>query len=53
MGSMAGGLEVSYDDGLTFQDVFAAGGTFVVGGYNGTINSCCGNPPGGPAGMDR
>jgi len=39
-----GVLEVSYDDGLTFQDVLAVGGTFVVGGYNGTINTCCGNP---------
>ena len=39
-----GVLEVSYDHGLTFQDVLAAGGTFFVGGYNGTINSCCGNP---------
>jgi len=42
-----GVLEVSYDGGLTFQDVLAAGGTFVRGGYNGTINSCCGNPLGG------
>ena len=39
-----GVLEVSYDGGLTFQDVLAVGGTFVHGGYNGTINSCCGNP---------
>jgi hypothetical protein len=39
-----GVLEVSYDDGLTLQDVLAAGGTFVLGGYNGAINSCCGNP---------
>jgi hypothetical protein len=39
-----GVLEVSYDGGLTFEDVLAADGTFVVGGYNGTINSCCGNP---------
>jgi hypothetical protein len=39
-----GVLEVSYDGGLTFQDVLAAGGTFVLDGYNGTINSCCGNP---------
>ena len=38
-----GVLEVSYDDGLTFQDVLAVG-TFVLGGYNGDINSCCGNP---------
>ena len=39
-----GVLEVSYDHGLTFQDVLAVGGTFVLGGYNSTINSCCGNP---------
>ena len=39
-----GVLEVSYDGGLTFQDVLTVGGTFVLGGYNGTINSCCGNP---------
>jgi hypothetical protein len=38
-----GVLEISYD-GLTFQDIVAAGGTFVCGGYNGTISSCCGNP---------
>jgi hypothetical protein len=39
-----GVLEVSYDGGLTFEDVLAAGGTFLLGGYNGMINSCCGNP---------
>lgn len=39
-----GVLEVSFDDGQTFQDVLAAGGFFDVGGYNGTISSCCGNP---------
>ena len=39
-----GVLEVSYDGGLTFQDVLAVGGTFDLGGYNGMINSCCGNP---------
>ncbi len=39
-----GVLEVSYDGGLTFQDILAAGGTFALGGYNGTMNSCCGNP---------
>lgn len=39
-----GALEVSYDGGLSFQDVLAAGGSFVRGGYNGTINNCCGNP---------
>ena len=39
-----GVLEVSFDDGLTFQDIVAAGGTFERGGYNGTISNCCGNP---------
>jgi hypothetical protein len=39
-----GVLEMSFDGGLTFQDVVDAGGTFVHGGYNGTISSCCGNP---------
>ena len=39
-----GVLEISFDEGLTFQDILAAGGAFVSGGYNGTISSCCGNP---------
>ena len=39
-----GVLEVSLDQGQTFQDVVAAGGTFAAGGYNGTISGCCGNP---------
>jgi hypothetical protein len=39
-----GVLEISFDDGLTFQDIVAAGGTFISGGYNGTISACCGNP---------
>ena len=39
-----GVLEISFDDGLTFQDILAAGGAFASGGYNGTINACCGNP---------
>jgi hypothetical protein len=39
-----GVLEISFDDGLTFQDILAAGGTFRSGGYNGTISTCCGNP---------
>jgi hypothetical protein len=39
-----GVLEVSFDGGLTFQDIIAAGGSFVSGGYNGTISTCCGNP---------
>jgi hypothetical protein len=39
-----GVLEISFDGGLTFQDIVVAGGTFVQGGYSGTISSCCGNP---------
>ena len=39
-----GVLEISFDDGLTFQDILAAGGTFTSGGYNGTVSACCGNP---------
>jgi hypothetical protein len=39
-----GVLEISFDGGLTFQDIVDAGGTFLSGGYNGTISSCCGNP---------
>jgi hypothetical protein len=39
-----GVLEISFDEGLTFQDILAAGGAFVSGGYNGTISNCCGNP---------
>jgi hypothetical protein len=39
-----GVLEISFDDGLTFHDIVDAGGTFLSGGYNGTISGCCGNP---------
>jgi len=39
-----GVLEVSFDHGLTFQDIVAAGGVFLRGGYNGTVSACCGNP---------
>jgi hypothetical protein len=39
-----GVLEISFDNGLTFHDILAAGGTFASGGYNGTISTCCGNP---------
>ena len=37
-------LEVSFDQGNTFQDILAAGGTFVVGGYNRTVASNRGSP---------
>jgi len=38
-----GVLEISFDGG-PFQDIVAAGGSFLQGGYNGTISTCCGNP---------
>jgi hypothetical protein len=37
-------LEVSFDQGNTFQDILAAGGAFVVGGYNRTIATDRGSP---------
>jgi hypothetical protein len=41
-----GVLEVSIDGG-PFADILAAGGSFVSGGYNGTLDSSSGNPLGG------
>src|SRR5262249_46847743 len=41
-----GVLEISTDGGNTFVDVLTVG-SFVTGGYNGTISTCCGNPLGG------
>ena len=38
-----GVLEISIDGGA-FQDILSAGGSFLQGGYNGTVNTCCGNP---------
>jgi hypothetical protein len=38
-----GVLEISIDGGETFQDILTFG-TFVTGGYNGTVSGCCGNP---------
>jgi serine protease AprX len=37
-------LELSTDGGNTFQDILAAGGTFVIGGYNRTISADRGSP---------
>lgn len=37
-------LEMSTDDGNTFQDVLAAGGRFTEGGYNCTISTDRGSP---------
>ncbi|MGQ9898139.1 MAG: S8 family serine peptidase [Acidobacteriota bacterium] len=41
-----GVLEISINGG-PFQDILAAGGSFVTGGYNGVISTCCSNPIGG------
>jgi hypothetical protein len=40
-----GVLEISINGG-PFQDILAAGGSFVTGGYNGTVSNCCNNPIG-------
>jgi len=37
-------LEISTDGGNTFRDILAAGGSFVVGGYNRTIGTDRGSP---------
>jgi hypothetical protein len=37
-------LEISTDGGNTFQDILAAGGSFVTGGYNRTIANDRGSP---------
>ena len=39
-----GVLEISFDGGNTFQDILAAGGSFVMGGYNRTISTGRGSP---------
>jgi subtilisin family serine protease len=44
LGFDGGVLEISVDDGNTFQDILAAGGSFVMGGYNRTISTSRGSP---------
>ena len=44
LGFDGGVLELSTDGGNTFQDILAAGGTFVIGGYNRTISAGRGSP---------
>src|SRR5207237_5889113 len=39
-----GAVEVSTDDGKTWVDVLAGGGSFVSGGYNGHISPSYGSP---------
>jgi len=44
VGFDGGVLELSTDGGNTFQDIIAAGGSFVMGGYNRTIATNRGSP---------
>jgi hypothetical protein len=44
VGFDGGVLELSTDGGNTFQDILAAGGSFVMGGYNRTISTDRGSP---------
>ena len=44
LGFDGGVLELSIDGGKTFQDILAAGGSFVMGGYNRTISTDRGSP---------
>lgn len=44
VGFDGGVLELSTDGGNTFQDITAAGGSFVMGGYNRTIATDRGSP---------
>jgi hypothetical protein len=44
VGFDGGVLEMSTDEGNTFQDVLAAGGSFVMGGYNRVIAADRGSP---------
>ena len=44
LGFDGGVLELSTDGGNTFQDILAAGGSFVTGGYNRTIATDRGSP---------
>jgi hypothetical protein len=44
VGFDGGVLEISTDGGNTFQDILAAGGSFIMGGYNRTIAADRGSP---------
>lgn len=44
LGFDGGVLELSTDNGNTFQDILAAGGSFVLGGYNRMISTDRGSP---------
>ena len=44
LGFDGGVLEISIDNGNTYQDILAIGGTFLTGGYNRTISTDRGSP---------
>jgi hypothetical protein len=44
LGFDGGVLEISLDQGQTYQDILDAGGAFVTGGYNRTISTDRGSP---------
>ena len=44
LGFDGGVLEISTDGGNTFRDILAAGGSFVMGGYNRTVSTDRGSP---------
>jgi len=44
LGFDGGVLEISVDQGQTYQDILDAGGSFVTGGYNRTISADRGSP---------
>jgi subtilisin family serine protease len=44
LGFDGGVLEISFDGGNTFQDILAAGGIFLMGGYNRIISTDRGSP---------
>ena len=44
LGFDGGVLEISVDQGQTYQDILDAGGSFVTGGYNRTISTDRGSP---------
>src|SRR5437868_5638852 len=53
LGFDGGVLELSTDDGNTFQDILAAGGSFAMGGYNRIISADRGSPIAGRQAWSR
>src|SRR2546430_10537421 len=53
LGFDGGVLELSTDDGNTFQDILAAGGSFAMGGYDRIISADRGRPIAGRQAWSR